>query len=219
MALPLLLIAGGSFLVSAAFAQDRVAGRAVPQPDLPRVIVGSTIPVTLTGYWPYAAKTEAERRMEGPPVDASGYGRPIHTLQQHMADPIAHPFVSASGDLRSAKNPGGFWAYGQRVIIPALGTPSLAWQRRAGQSQYVVRVVDTGSHFYGPIYDATDGRPVPRFGKNNPHEVIRRAGYKPLDIAVKDRAHTYNALAASAILVPGDVLDPRTGRPARALVS
>lgn len=88
---------------------------------------GGTFQARLTGYWPYAAKTAAERLMEGGHHDRKG--KPIHTLEQHRADSAAHPFVSVSGD-------DAIFPYGQRIEIDQW--PGL-----------IFRVVDTGGHFRG----------------------------------------------------------------------
>ena len=88
---------------------------------------GGRVRVRFTGYWPGAARTEAERRMEGGLNDRKG--RPLHTLEQHLSDPSRHPYVSLAGD-------DAVWPYGQRVTLP--GFPSV-----------VARVVDTGSNFRG----------------------------------------------------------------------
>lgn len=88
---------------------------------------GGTFAARLTGYWPYAAKTAAEKRMEGGHNDRKG--KPIHTLEQHQADPVLHPYVSVSGD-------DAIFPYGQRIEIDQ-------WPG------VVFRVVDTGGHFRG----------------------------------------------------------------------
>lgn len=88
---------------------------------------GGTFAARLTGYWPYAAKTAAEKRMEGGHNDRKG--KPIHTLEQHRADPVLHPYVSVSGD-------DVIFPYGQRIEIDQ-------WPG------VVFRVVDTGGHFRG----------------------------------------------------------------------
>lgn len=91
------------------------------------VASGGTFQARLTGYWPFAAKTDAERRMEGGIHDRKG--KPLHTLEQHLADRMAHPYVSVSGD-------DAIFPYGQRIEIDA-------WPGA------VFRVVDTGGHFRG----------------------------------------------------------------------
>jgi hypothetical protein len=84
------------------------------------------VKVRATGYWPYTAR-EDERQMEGGTKDRKG--KPIITLEQHLADPATYPYVSVSGD-------DALWPYGQRISIDA-------WPNA------VFRVVDTGSHFRG----------------------------------------------------------------------
>lgn len=84
------------------------------------------VKVRATGYWPYTARDD-EKQMEGGTKDRKG--KPIHTLEQHLADPASHPYVSVSGD-------DALWPYGQRISIDA-------WPSA------VFRVVDTGSHFRG----------------------------------------------------------------------
>lgn len=91
------------------------------------VASGGTFQARLTGYWPFAAKTEAEKKMEGGHHDRKG--RALHTLEQHLSDPVAHPFVSVSGD-------DAIFPYGQRIEIST-------WP------QAVFRVTDTGGHFRG----------------------------------------------------------------------
>lgn len=99
----------------------------------------STINVRLTGYWPFTA-TEAERKMEGGLNDRRG--NRLHTLEQHLADPVAHPFVSVSGD-------DAVFPYGQRLVISA-------WPNAT------FRVVDTGGHFRGAgkVYRALGREPL-----------------------------------------------------------
>lgn len=196
-----LVLAGASAIAAGLLSATR-GNRSVPKvsgsPDLP-------IPVTLTSYFPYLPPTvpAAQRLMEGPPVDH--YGRPLHTLQQHLRDPARHPFASLSGDLMTAANPRGRFLYGQRLVIPSVSVPA------------IFRLVDTGSHFHGPIFDATDGRPVPKFTKDNPHKVIRfRAPdgqyAEPIDVAM-DVGTGFGILRGWMVAVASDVLDPRTGRP------
>lgn len=86
------------------------------------------VPVTLTSYWPWDVRTRAEQLMEGEPKDR--HGRRLHTLQDHLADPVAHPYVSVAGDWT-------LWPYGQRIELPDVH-PSA-----------VFRIVDTGGHFVG----------------------------------------------------------------------
>lgn len=113
--------AGGAYL----FASHKAEQTA--QATAQAVATGGTFQVRLTGYWPFEAKTEAERRMEGGHHDRKG--KPLHTLEQHQKDLTAHPFVSVSGD-------DAIFPYGQRIEISA-------WPG------VVFRVVDTGGHFRG----------------------------------------------------------------------
>ena len=109
--------------------------------------------------------------------------------------------MAVSGD----KN---LFPYGQRLIIPALGTPPKSWQRRTGQKWYVVRVVDTGCHFY-------DDPSVRKCGRHGAVKVVHVDGHEPIDVPVSDPRHGFDRLPVEAAMVPGDVLDPRTGRPVR----
>jgi len=88
---------------------------------------GGVFQARVTGYWPYAAKSAAEVKMEGGHNDRKG--KPIHTLEQHQADRTAHPYVSVSGD-------DAIFPYGQRIALDE-------WPG------VVFRVVDTGGHFRG----------------------------------------------------------------------
>lgn len=90
------------------------------------VATGGVFKARITGYWPLTA-TEAERKMEGGVRDRKG--KPLHTLERHLADPTAHPYVSVSGD-------DAIFPYGQRLTIDQ-------WPSA------VFRVVDTGGHFRG----------------------------------------------------------------------
>lgn len=213
--MPFPLIAAGAALITAALWPRESPSRmgstqSAPPPSPMPVSPGTPIPVNLTGYCPYAAKTAAEREMEGAPVDIRD--RPIITLQMHAADPVIYPYVSLSGDVISKVNPNGRFPYGQRVIIPQLGTPSAAWRKRTGQQWYIGRLVDVGSHFMGPIYDATDGRPVPKFTRSNPHKVIRAKMpdgrlVEPFDVAVDQcRGSGFGGKLGMALIVDGDRL-------------
>lgn len=101
---------------------------------------GGTFNARLTGYWPYAARTATEIKMEGGHNDRKG--KPIHTLEQHRADPVAHPYVSVSGD-------DAIFPYGQRIKIDR-------WP------DAVFRVVDTGGHFRGSnkVYRISGAEPL-----------------------------------------------------------
>lgn len=140
--------------------------------------------VTLTRYFPFDDyKSAAEARREGGPRDRKG--RRLHTLEEHQADPAAHPYVAISGD------PARF-AYGQRLIIPALGKPGAAWIARARAAglrepltYYVARVVDDGAHFIGDS------------------KVERYPGHEPLDVAMT--YHTApGVVTAEATKIEGD---------------
>lgn len=91
------------------------------------VDAGRPLPVRLTKYWPYAA-TESERRMEGGVLDRRG--KPLHTLEDHLADPAAHPYGSLAGDP-------AVFPYGQALRLDP-------WPGA------LFRVVDTGGAFRGP---------------------------------------------------------------------
>jgi len=85
-----------------------------------------TINAKLTRYYPYKNYVSAaEAQQEGGPHDSNS--RPLITLQQHLSDPQAYPYVAVSGD-------DAIWPYGQRISIDAY-------------PEAVFRVVDTGSHF------------------------------------------------------------------------
>jgi len=87
---------------------------------------GGKFDARLTSYWPYSASV-AELQMEGGKNDRKG--KPLHTLERHLADKIAHPYVSVSGD-------DAIFPYGQRLSIDVF--PGA-----------VFRVVDTGGSFRG----------------------------------------------------------------------
>ena len=141
------------------------------------VTSGGVFKARLTGYWPFAAATEAERRMEGghqgaavwrgrKAVDpATGRRVRLHTLEQHLADSSAHPHVSVSADPE-------VFPWGQRLRIDRW--PGVTF-----------RVVDTGGHFKG-------------VGK-----MYRVLGKEPLDICVNS-SKTKVVAAAEASIVKGD---------------
>ncbi len=109
--------------------EKAVAGQN-PDADKPTPMVGGypKIKAHLTGYWPLMeGLSKKERLMEGDSKDRKG--RQVHTLEQHMADPIAHPYVSVAGDYT-------LWPDGQRISLSP-------WPNA------VFRVVDTGGHFFG----------------------------------------------------------------------
>lgn len=104
-----------------------------------KVAAGGRIRLRLTGYWPWDAKTDNERKVEGPPVDR--LGRPLHTLEDYLAGKCDH--VSLAGDTAA-------WPYGQKLIIDV------------GGRQVVGRVVDTGGNFRGAgkVYKTTGAEPI-----------------------------------------------------------
>jgi hypothetical protein len=85
---------------------------------------GVTVPVRVTGYWPFTARPD-EVKMEGGVNDRKG--NPLHTLEDFQAGKA--PFVSVSGDYT-------IFPYGQRISL-------------AEWPGVVFRIVDTGSHFHG----------------------------------------------------------------------
>lgn len=101
---------------------------------------GGIVKIHATGYWPFSARPD-EQRMEGGVEGAAAWrGRRVvdprtgkrvklHTLEQYLANPTAHPEVSVSGDPE-------VWPFGQRIVLSP-------WPNA------VFRVVDTGGHFTG----------------------------------------------------------------------
>lgn len=89
---------------------------------------GSRVPakLRLTHYYPWAAVTEAEKRMEGGVHDRKE--KPLHSVEDFLAGRSDH--VSLSGD-------DAIWPYGQKLLVP--------W----GDVVLVGRVTDTGGHFRG----------------------------------------------------------------------
>lgn len=114
---------------------------------------GGTFEARLTGYWPFTA-SEAERKMEGGLDGAAMWrGRRVvdpktgkrvrlHTLEQHLDSPSAHPFVAISADPEA-------FPFGQRIQMEK-------WP------DAVFRVVDTGGHFKGAskVYRALGKEPL-----------------------------------------------------------
>lgn len=121
------LIGGGLLAIGAAWwSSRRTASKVVNA--ISGVEGNGVVKIRATGYWPYQEGLSAsERKMEGGTKDRKG--APIHTLEMHMADPAAHPYVSVAGDYE-------IWPYGQRVVLEAW--PGVSF-----------RVVDTGGHFHG----------------------------------------------------------------------
>jgi len=132
---PLLLIGGGAATAGAIWfasrrstkttesVQKALSGGLDEDTGLP---VSPVFDARLTGYWPKSARPD-ELKMEGGLKDRRG--NPLHTLEDHQKDPVAHPFVSVAGDY-------DIFPYGQRIVIDQW--PGLTF-----------RVVDTGGHFHG----------------------------------------------------------------------
>lgn len=106
------------------------------------VATGGIVKAHATGYWPFVeGLTAKERLMEGGVKGAASWnGRRVvdprtgkrvqlHTLEQHLSDPVKYPEVSVSGDPV-------VWPFGQRLVMSP-------WPNA------VFRVVDTGGHFTG----------------------------------------------------------------------
>jgi hypothetical protein len=106
------------------------------------------VKVRLTHYYPWAAVTEAEKKMEGGVKDRKG--QPLHTVEDFLSGKSDH--VSLAGDYT-------LWPYGQKILVP--------W----GDKTLVGRVVDTGGHFYGSkkLVRASGYEPIDVcvFDKNN----------------------------------------------------
>ena len=102
----------------------------------------------LTEYHPDAPAYA--RRREGGPHDRMG--QPLYTLQQHRSDRAQFPYASVAADLILQ---GRQVPYGVRVYVEALPGD-------------VLRIVDTGGHFYN---------------SDKTQKVIRQPGHEPLDIA------------------------------------
>ena len=141
------------------------------------IVNGGTLKVRLTGFWPFVeGLSGADRLREGGPRDR--VGNPLHTLEDHLRDPGAHPYVSVSGDPEA-------WPYGQRIII-------------ANWPSAIFRVVDTGGHFMGdPIVS-------PPAGWKGTAKVYRAAGYEPLDVCVDSPETVISPHLSSATIVAGD---------------
>jgi hypothetical protein len=133
---------------TAAVMQNAVAGKdAAGTPVLPPG-AGVSVPLRLTHYYPFAAATAAERKMEGGTNDRKG--RPLRTVEDFLAG--KSEYVSLAGDWT-------LWPDGQKILIP--------W----GDKTLVGRVVDTGGHFFGSkkVIRATGYEPIDVcvFDKNN----------------------------------------------------
>jgi len=121
---PILLAGGGLAALGAVYLASRRSAEVAAAAEQ-AVAAGGRIKVRLTGYWPFAAKTEVERRMEGGAKDRKG--KPLFTLEQHLAGRA--PYVSVAGD-------DAVWPYGQRILFNE-------WPNAT------FRVVDTGGNFRG----------------------------------------------------------------------
>jgi hypothetical protein len=86
----------------------------------------NAIKVHLTHYYPWDVKTDAERKMEGAPVDRKK--NPLYTVEDFLAGKAS--YVSLAGDYT-------IFPYGQKMLVP--------W----GDKTLVGRVTDTGGHFHG----------------------------------------------------------------------
>lgn len=84
------------------------------------------VKVRLTHYYPFAAVTEAEKKMEGGTKDRKS--RPLRTVEDFLSG--RSDYVSLAGDHT-------LWPDGQKLLVP--------W----GDKTLVGRVVDTGGNFYG----------------------------------------------------------------------
>lgn len=116
-------------------------------PFIPRTTDGQWHPAYLTEYHPDAPANK--RKQEGGPRDRKK--NPIITVEQHRSDPKRYPFATAAADLVIG---GQTVPYGVRLYLEQY--PDL-----------VLRLFDTGGHFYGE-------------GK-----VIRVEGHEPFDVATR----------------------------------
>ena len=114
---------------------------------IPRTTNDQWLPAYLTEYHPDAPP--GKRKREGGPLDHKK--NPIITVEQYRADPKRYPFVTVAGDLVIG---GQTVPYGVRLYLEQY--PDL-----------VLRLFDTGGHFYG------DGK------------VIRVEGHEPFDVATR----------------------------------
>jgi hypothetical protein len=139
IAVPVLFVGGGLAAAGAVWLASRRSAE-VAEETTRTVAAGGRIKVRLTGYWPFAAKTETEKRMEGGVKDRKG--KPLFTLEQHLADPQRAPYVAVAGD-------DAVWPYGQRIVLDE-------WPNA------IFRVVDTGGHFRGAnkVYRALGHEPL-----------------------------------------------------------
>lgn len=87
---------------------------------------GGKFKVRATGYWPFAAKSTAEKKMEGGIHDRKG--KPLYTVEDYLTGKSDH--VSVSGD-------DAIFPYGQKLLVNWFDTT------------IVGRVTDTGGNFRG----------------------------------------------------------------------
>lgn len=99
-----------------------------------------TIALRLTTYWPWSARGDKEKKLEGGVNDRKGH--PLHSLEDFFDGKSDH--VSLSGDDSA-------WPYGQKITFP--------W---SDGRTVVGRVTDTGGHFrgVGKVYQATGKEPI-----------------------------------------------------------
>lgn len=133
---------------TAAVMQNAIEGKdAAGAPALPPG-APVEVPLRLTHYYPWAAVTDAEKKMEGGTTDRKK--RPLRTVEDFLAG--KSEYVSLAGDWT-------LWPDGQAIRIP--------W----GDKTLLGRVVDTGGHFYGSkkLVRATGYEPIDVcvFDKNN----------------------------------------------------
>lgn len=147
---------------------------------------GRPLTVFLTPYCPFKAGLSPEQQgIEGGTSDARG--NRLYTLENHLADPGSFPYVSCAGDLESV------WNYGDTILLPSVSTVA------------IFKVVDTGSHFHGPIWDvASQGAPPPT-SASNPRKVIRSSGppqAEPIDVCVNDCSSHAGSFGRQQAMVP-----------------
>jgi hypothetical protein len=162
---------------------------------------GVTVPLRITGYWPYSARPD-EMKMEGGTTGAAGWPKRrvvdpatgkrvvLTTVEMHRENPEKYPHVSLSGDP-------DVWPWGQKIVIP--------W---SDGKPIVGRVVDTGQHFTGA------------------NKVFRIVGREPIDVCVASSS-TKVIAKTDATVYPGehwdksssDVAYAKVGKPALVGVS
>lgn len=122
--------------IAAAFAWS--AARSTARSASDAVKRGGTFKARLTTYHPLDVSSDAERKMEGKPVDRKG--RPLHYLEDAANGSTS--FVDVSGDPK-------VFPYGQALRIAEL--PGILF-----------RVTDTGSHFMGAkkVYRVAGAEPL-----------------------------------------------------------